>query len=360
MITIGVDFHKCFSSYKVLDKNGNSIKKRKIENDPDIIKEFLLSIHGPKQLAMEATRSWGLYYDCVKEHVDKFYLGHPKKMKAITESETKNDPNDANMIARLTHSGFLPKAHVSSVTIRELRSLVRYRGSLVNQRRSTRNQVHALIDRNVWPCHKPKSFKNVFCKRGLLWLKELSLPERERFILDQCLANFEALNKQIAVVEKYIQVQDHDLPGLKYLRTVPGFFTSVVNAYVVLVEASDITRFRKAKGFAYYAGLVPREYSSGDKHKTGRLVKGANMHLRTAIIESTLSAIRTDKGLRAYYKQVKSRRGSGPAIIATARKLSYAIYHVLKEQRPYRFEKVQSPVATCHSSSVYVLKNSTR
>jgi len=32
MITVGVDFHKRFSSYKVLDENGNSIKKRKLEN----------------------------------------------------------------------------------------------------------------------------------------------------------------------------------------------------------------------------------------------------------------------------------------------------------------------------------------
>lgn len=360
MITLGVDFHKRHSSYKLLDKDGNSIKRCKLQNDPDIIKEFLLSIPGPKQLAMEATRSWGLYYECVKDHVDKFYLGHPKKMKAITESETKNDRTDADLIARLTYSGFLPKAHVSPLTIRELRSLVRYRGYLVNQRRSIRNQVHTLVDRNVWPCHRPRSFKNLFCKRGLSWLKELSLSDRERFVLDQCLNNFDQLNKQITVVERYIQAQDHELPGLRYLRTVPGFFTSVVNAYVVLVESSDITRFNKAKGFAYYSGLVPREYSSADRHRTGRLVKGANMHLRTAIIESTLSAIRTDKALRAYYKQVKSRRGSGPAIIATARKLSYAIYHVLKEQRPYIPEKIQSPAATCHSSSVYTLKISAR
>ena len=351
MFTIGVDFHKRSSSYRLLDEHGKSVKRCKLVNDPEIIKEFICSVPGPKQLAMEATRSWGFYYECVKEHVDKFYLGHPKKMKAITESETKNDCSDADLIARMTYSGFLPKAHVSSITIRQLRSLVRFRGYLVNQRRSIRNQVHTLIDRNVWCCHKPCSFKNLFCKRGRLWLKELDLPERERFILDQCLHKFDALNKQIADIEHYITSQRHELPDLKYLRTVPGFRTSVVNAYVVLVEASDITRFRKAKGFAFYAGLVPSEDSSGEKHRKGRLVKGANMHLRTALIESTFSAMRTDKGLYAYYKGVKLRRGSGPAVIATARKLSYAVYHVLKEQRPYRLHKIQPPAAACHSSS---------
>lgn len=351
MITIGVDFHKRTSSYKLLDKKGQSMKSYKLPNDPDLIKDFLLSIPGEKQLAMEATRSWGLYYECVKEHVDHFYLGHPKKMKAITNSETKNDKTDADMIAKLTYSGFLPEAYASPEGIRHLRSLVRYRGYLINQRRSVRNQVHSVIDRNVWPCHKPKSFKNVFCKRGRLWLSELSLHKRERFILDQCLQKFDQLNEQILSVESFIQSQEHELPGAEYLRTTPGFKTSKVNLYCVLAELGDINRFRKAKGFAYYAGLIPKERSSGDKQRTGRLVKGANMHLRTAIIESTLAAIRTDKGLQDYYKQVKSRRGSGSAIIATARKLSYAIFYVLKEQRAYKAHNFVPPVAACHSSS---------
>lgn len=359
MITIGVDFHKKTSSYRFLDDEGNPIKRFKIDNDPECIRNLISSFPGKKQLTIEATRSWSLYYECVKDLVDQFHLGHPKKMKAITHSETKNDKTDADTIAKLTYSGFLPKAHVSSTTIREIRSLVRYRGYLVNQRRSIRNQVHSVIDRNVWHCHKPQSFKDLFCKRGRTWLAELSLPERERFILDQCLIKFDQITEQISTVESFIKSQEHDLPGLSLLRTVPGFKTGKVNPYCVLVETSDIKRFNKAKGFAFYAGFRPKERSSGDKQIIGRLVKGANMHLRTAIIESTLAAIRVDKGLRAYYKQVKLRRGSGPAIVATARKLSYAIYHVLKEQRAYKAHKYISPVAACHPSSalrVYKLR----
>ncbi len=335
MITIGVDFHKRTSSYKVLDENGQHLKKCKLPNDRDTIREFLQSFDGPKQLAMEATRSWGLYYDCTYDLVDKFHLGHPKKMKAITQSEIKNDTKDAELIARLTYAGFLPKAHISTITIRQLRSLLRFRHFMVNHRRSVRNQVQTLIDRNLWPSERPQSFKNIFCKRGLLWLGTLALPERERFIMDQCIQTYHELSKKISDMETFLSTQTVDLPGLEYLRTTPGFRSGKVNAFVVLVETSDISRFPKARAFAHYAGLIPREFSSGDKHRNGRLIKEANMHLRTALIESTLMAIRVDKGLRAYYQQVKLRNGSGAAIIATARKLSYAVYHVLKEQRSY-------------------------
>jgi len=348
MITIGVDFHKRTSSYHVLDENGKRIKKCKLVNDRQTIREFVASIPGPKQLAMEATRSWNLYYDTVCDLVDQFHLGHPKKMKAITESETKNDPHDAELTARLTYADFLPKAHVSSWRTRQLRSLLRFRHFLVNQRRSIRNQVQTLIDRNLWPTERPGSFKNPFCKKGLHWLQTLTLPPRERFILSQCLEAYQELNQKIQDLENFLKTQTCEIDGLAYLSTVPGFRTGRVNAWIVLLEISDIRRFRKPDGLSHYAGLIPREFSSGDKHRTGRLIKDANMHLRTALIESTLAALRQDPGLRAYYKQVKARRGSGAAIIASARKLTRAIYCVLKEQRAYRPEKLTPPAADCH------------
>ena len=349
MITIGVDFHKRTSSYYVLNEKGQMIKRAKLVNDQETIRTFLQSLPGPKQLAMEATRSWGLYYDCVYDLVDEFHLGHPKRMKAISESETKNDAQDAQMIARLQHSGFLPHAHVPSMDTRQLRSLLRFRHFLVNQRRSIRNQVQTLIDRNLWVGQRPKSFKNVFCLKGLNWLRTLPLAQRERFILDQCLQAFQDLSQKIKELETFLQTQTMELAGLNHLRTVPGFRASKVDAFIVLTEASNITRFKKARSFVHYAGLIPREFSSGDKHRTGGLISSANMHLRTAFIESTLAAIRQDKGLRAYYKQVKARAGSGAGIIATARKLAYAVYSVLKEQRAYWPENFNPPAAACHS-----------
>lgn len=349
MITIGVDFHKRTSSYSVLDEKGQVTQRKKLVNDHETIRGFLSSIEGPKQLAMEATRSWGLYHDCVYDLVDEFHLGHPKKMKAISESETKNDAQDAQLIARMQYSGFLPHAHVPTLDTRQLRSLLRFRHFLVNQRRSIRNQVQTLIDRNLWISQRPKSFKNLFCQRGLRWLANLDLPGRERFILNQCLQAFQDLSLKIKEMEDFIQAQTQQLSGLNSLRTVPGFRVGKVNAFIVLTEVSEITRFKKARSFVHYAGLIPREFSSGDKHRTGGLIRSANMHLRTAFIESTLAAIRQDKGLKAYYKQVKVRAGSGAAIVATARKLACAVYFVLKEQRAYRPESFNPSAAACHS-----------
>lgn len=347
MITIGVDFHKRTSTYHVLDPNGQKMKHCKLENRPELMKAFLEALPGPKLIAIEATRNWGLFYETVKPYCDQFLLGHPKKMKVITESETKHDKADAQAISQLAYGPFFPKAHVSTLKTRQLRSVLRFRYFLTNQRKAIRNQIQTLLDRNLWPYERPKAFKDPFCDKGLRWLKGLDLPDNERVILDNALLIHERLTKQITDLEELIEREACDFPGLEYLRTVPGFRKSKVNIYTVLLELGDIDRFRKAKHLTHYAGLIPRERSSGDTYRKGHLIRGANQFLRTALIESTFGALRADRALRAYYKQVKDRAGSSAAIIACARKLSYAVYHVLKDKTSYR----PSPTAIVLSST---------
>jgi len=337
MITLAVDFSKHSSCFSILDSKGVRLHRCKVENRPELLLEVIQRFQGPKKVVMEATRNWGLFYDTVAPHVDQFLLGHPKKMKAITESETKNDQRDSDMIGQLAVSGFLPKAYVSSPQIRHLRALLRLRSFLVSQRKAIRNQVQTLLDRNLWPCQRPASFKDPFCKRGLRWMKELVLEQRERFILDRLLETLENQTQRIRDLEQFIEQQNWaEFSDLRYLRRIPGYRKSSVNAYVVLTEIADIHRFQKAKHLAHYAGLIPREYSSGLIRRTGRLVKSANLRLRTAIIESTFAAIRADRYLKEYYQKVKKQNSAGSAVVACARKLCYAIYHVLKYKTDYQ------------------------
>lgn len=336
MVTIGVDFAKRSSVYCVLDEKGQRVRRVKLENDPVLMRRFLLEIPGPKRLALEAGRSWGLFYETVKDTVDDFHLAHPAKMRVVTRSETKNDYLDADWIAKLTHAGLLPEAYVPDEQIRQLRSLVRMRSFLVRQRTAVKNQVQTLLDRNLWPVERPKSFKSPFCQKGLSWLRSLSLPEKERFLLDECLASYDFLCQRIGRLESAIGSFAVELPGMNYLRTVPGLAKSRVHAYTILLEIADIGRFQKARNLAHYAGLIPRERSSGDNRRTGSLIKGANSHLRLALIESLFPALMKDRALRDYYQTVKARAGSSAAIIATTRKLSHAIYHVLKQQRAFK------------------------
>ena len=357
MVTIGVDFHKRTSTFQVLNEQGQPIKRCKLDNNKENIRTFIQSIPGPKRLAMEATRSWGLFYETTHDLVDKFSLGHPKKMVAITNAEIKNDNVDAMMIAKLDYGGLLPPAHISALPIRELKSIVRLRNFLVNQRRGVRNQIQTLLDRNIWPTDRPKSFKDPFCKKGLAWMASLKLSDRERFILDESLVMFNELNIKVNTIDQFLGSQRVDLPQLPLIQSIPGFRSGGINAYRALIEISDITRFYNSRGLLFYGGLIPREHSSGDKQRKGRLVKGCNLNLRTVVIESTFAAIRQDKILKAFYKATKEKSGSGAAVIATARKLLCAIYYVLKEQKKYDQSYLIPSATACHSSQSVFVRN---
>ena len=105
--------------------------------------------------------------------------------------------------------------------------------------------------------------------------------------------------------------------------------------YPDLYEVDDIQRFREAKKFAAYTGLVPSTYASGDRMVHGRLTKQGNKWLRWAFVEAVNPAIRRSRWLRRYYEGIKKRRGVKDARTATARKLAELVWTIWTEQRPY-------------------------
>ena len=63
----------------------------------------------------------------------------------------------------------------------------------------------------------------------------------------------------------------------------------------------------------------------------GHISKQGSKLGRTTLVQCTLVAIQYSPYLRFYYERLKSKKGSGKAIIATARKLLGMIYMLLSE-----------------------------
>lgn len=104
---------------------------------------------------------------------------------------------------------------------------------------------------------------------------------------------------------------------------------------LIRYEVDDISRFREAKKFAGYTGLVPSTYASGERMVHGRLTKQGNKWLRWAFVEVVTPAIRSSPWLRRSYERIKRRRGAKDARTATARKLAELTWTVWTERRCY-------------------------
>ena len=99
---------------------------------------------------------------------------------------------------------------------------------------------------------------------------------------------------------------------------------------IILNAIGDIKEFEKADSLSAYFGIVPRVNNSNETIRQGRITKRGHKIGRTALVQSTLVAIRYRPYVRSFEEKVKKNKGSGKAIIATARKWLVIIYRVLK------------------------------
>jgi transposase len=124
------------------------------------------------------------------------------------------------------------------------------------------------------------------------------------------------------------------------LRTVPGIGES--SALQILAEWALLPDDRDVRQWVAYAGLDPREYSSGSSvKKRARISKVGNRHLRCALFMPALVASHCEPHLRGFYQHwVAEGKKKKQALTAVARKMLHAIFGMFRWDRPYDGERV--------------------
>lgn len=262
-------------------------------------------------------------------------MAHPLKVRLIAESQIKTDKVDAVALAQLHRTGFLPQAYLAPPEIRKLRDLFRCRCGLARMRTALKLRIHALLDR-LGIFHK---FSFLFGKTGRSFLESLELESPYRENLDRQLRIMDLLTKEIKEMEKAITKQVRQDPQAKRLTTIPGM--GFILAYLITTEIGQINRFSCAKKLASYCGLVPCVRQSGSSLYYGHLTKAGNSLLRWGFIEAAQVAIRFNPELKFWADKIRSKKGSGVAVCAVARKLANMVYQLLTQKRDYVPRKIR-------------------
>ena len=119
------------------------------------------------------------------------------------------------------------------------------------------------------------------------------------------------------------------------LLQLPG--VGLIIALTLLAAIGDISRFPLAKQLVGYSGLGTRVHDSGQTRRTGRITKAGRRDIRAAMVEAAHTAARTHPHWQAELARLEPRLGKNKAIVAIARKLLVAVWHVLKEGHADRF-----------------------
>jgi len=313
-----------------MDESGKVLKRQRVPSSPAGFQTALGELSHPVKAVLEASYCWGPMYDWVGELADEVVLAHPSKVRAIAEARIKTDKIDSETLAHLLRADLIPKAYAPSKDTRAIKRVLRQRLFLVQLRTMVKNRVRALLAQHA--VEAPK-LSDLFGKSGLAWLSQVQLPSPDKDLFQEDLQLLRVFNEKIASTESLIAKLASGDEAVIWLSSLPGIgkFLSVVLRW----EVDNIERFREAKKFASYTGLVPSTYSSANRTVHGRLTKRGNKWLRWAFIEAVTPAVRSSAKLRTQYLRIKIRRGAKDARTAIARKLAELAWTVWTEHRCY-------------------------
>jgi transposase len=100
-------------------------------------------------------------------------VSNPAKTRAIAEAKVKTDKVDAEILAQLLAADYLPAVWLPDAQTSALRRQVLHRAQLVRQRTGLKNQVHAILHRNLVPRYPAT---DLFGHKGRAWLADQDLP----------------------------------------------------------------------------------------------------------------------------------------------------------------------------------------
>lgn len=321
---IGIDLHTNSFTACYLEKD----KPERMETfrlDESSLQRFINTLEEEDEIALEATGNSCFFRDQVSAYVSRVVVIAPWQFEVIRRSVKKTDKHDARAIAFFLSKDMLPEARLRKTEHTQLASLIQTRDQLVRLRVSLINKAHGLFNR-----HGIKIKKEMLTsKKGFeASIKKHAWDALEKVEIEVITQQLETLKGSIQKLEKEITSFAQTLPGFKNLISIKGI--GPLSAAILLSTIGDIDDFAKTGNLAAYLGIVPRVSQSNDQHLVGRITKRGSKIARKTLVQCTLIAKRYSPYLDNFYHHIKAKRGSGKAIIATARKFLNTIFYTLK------------------------------
>jgi len=321
MSYLGVDLHtNSFTVCRRTKQGRNSIRTFQISR----ISDFRKTLRKRDLLAVEATGNTAWFVSHIRDRVKKVIAVNPFQFEVIRRSVKKTDKNDAKTLALFLSKDMLPEARMKTKENAQLYSLATTRDKLVKQRTALINKVHNIL--NSYGIKFKK--ESLGSEKGLKSVWAYDWDVIVRIELEVLVEQIRSLNKSIKTLDKEMIDHGQKLKGHESLTSIKGIAGR--SATVLLSVIGDVNDFADENKLDAYFGIVPRVSDSNETVRHGRITKHGSKLGRTTLVQCTLVAKRYSPYLNRYYERIKRRRGSGKAIIATARKFLGIIYNTLK------------------------------
>lgn len=354
-----------------------------------------------QQIAMEATGVyWITLYDILEESGFEVTLVNPADSKNLPGRKT--DVQDCQWIQQLFSYGLLRKSFVPEDLVRKLRVYTRMREDKLQMASSHIQHMHkALVQMNI---RLPEILSQTHGKSGMAMIKAILAGERNveallgyctkdlvkrkgndillalegnykeeyLFELQQALEGYEFYLSQVKkcdieaekILHEFKKKYNKDYSDQNKVKPIRHNKPEIDNMHDLLLSihggnptvipgltdysflrltaelGNNINQWPNAKSFVSWLGLAPGKNQSGkiNKRSKKRTISRGGLIFKQAAQSLLVSK---QPGLGAFARRLKSRKGSGIAIKATARKIAEQYYRLFTKGYEYIEEGVK-------------------
>jgi transposase len=198
-------------------------------------------------------------------------------------------------------AGEVPESWIPPVQILELRTRVRMRKTLVDQRTAWQQRLKAqLFHQGVPVGIQPRT------RAGRQALRRVELSPAGGELVRLAVRMIDVIDAELDPIDARLRSFARRQPGCRAL-TEQLYGVGPVVATALLAELGDCRRFSRSNDAVRHSGLDVSVYQSDTKRAAGHLSDAGPELLRWALFEAAQRACRTTSPDYAYYRQVADR-----------------------------------------------------
>ena len=372
MFFVGIDISKFKHDCAIIDDIGDVVTPSwSFNNDCEgfsILADLLINLGEDIKIGFESTGHYGQNLKLFLEtNSFTFMEFNPLLVSRFVRSKslrkTKTDSIDALLIAQYLMTVEYKPYPPSFYHLDKLKSLTRFRDSLVRQRSRQLVELTNVLDK-IFPEFKP-FFNHRFSVTALYILSNYTTPEKianmnsrsyepirrlsrgkftmsafvqlktlakntigqsDDYLLQEMDVLLELYNQLDAKIQEIEEQVVACIRGINPpMLSIPGI--GALSAAIILSEYGDFSKYDNPSKMLSFAGLEPGYFQSGQSEHTGHMVKHGSSHLRYAVMNCCLPLITHEPVFAEYY--AKKRAEGKPHRVAmthVAKKLLRVIY----------------------------------
>ena len=288
---LGLDVHADTIAVAVAEPDGEVRRYGVIPNQLEAVRRMVKKLSEGSELhaCYEAgPTGYVLFWQLMGLGVDCQVVA-PSLVPTKAGDRVKTDRRDAEKLARCHRAGDLTAVWVPDEAHEALRDLVRTREDAKHDQLRARHRLSKFLLRHGQrPAVKMKSWTKAYME----WVKrkvKFTEAALEATLLDyvqeveHAAERIQRLEKAIAeAIEKSAPQLRAVVAALQALRGI-----AMLTAVTIVAELGILSRFLSPRNLMGYSGLVPSEFSSGNRVQRGKITKTGNAHLRRVLVEAS-------------------------------------------------------------------------